>query len=80
MTNDKLTLGQLITLTSGVFHPVFTEYGEYSHTDKTIGIHKDDIFTGPIRLINGSKNVRSEKFETGRPPDPKLWFKPLNSK
>ena len=42
-----------------------------------MGIYKDDIFAGPIRLIDGGKTLRSGKFEIGQPPDPKLWLRIL---
>ena len=80
MTNAELTLGQLKTLAGGIVHPVFREYRKNCPTDKTIGIYKNDIFAGPIRLIDGDKTLRSGKFEIGRPPDPKLWLKLMNSK
>ena len=77
MANTELTLGQLKTLAGGIVHPVFKKYRKTGPTDKSTGMYKDDIFAGPIRLIDGGKNLRSGKFEIGEPPEPKLWLRML---
>ena len=77
MANTELTLGQLKTLAGGIVHPVFKKYRKTGPTKQSMGIYKDDIFAGPIRLIDGGKNLRSGKFEIGEPPEPKLWLRML---
>ena len=77
MANTELTLGQLKILAGGIVHPVFKKYRKTGPTNQSSGIYKDDIFAGPIRLIDGGKNLRSGKFSIGNPPEPELWLQIL---
>ena len=77
MANTEITLGQLKTLAGGIIHADFNKYRKTGPTNQSMGIYKDDIFAGPIRLIDGGKNLRSGKFEIGEPPEPKLWLRML---
>ena len=78
MANAELTLGQRKTFTGGIVHPVFNQTEKTGTTDHSIGIYKDAIFAGPIRIFDGGKNLHPGKIETGNPPKPKLWVKLLN--
>ena len=75
MTNKELMLVELQSIAGGIVHPVFGEYRKNAPTDKSIGIYKDDIFAGPIRLIDGSQKLRSGKFEVE--PESKQWLQML---
>ena len=77
MTNKELMLVELQSVTGGIIHPDYNKYRKIDPTNQFMGIHKDDIFAGPIRLIDGGKNLRSGKFEIGEPPEPKLWLRML---
>ena len=77
MANAELTLGQLKTFAGGIIHADFNKYRKTGPTNQSMGIYKDDIFAGPIRLIDGGKTLRSGKFSIGNPPEPKLWLQIL---